>query len=156
MPQPPLGFIREKGALMPVYECFAQAGSITDEMRAEIAGEITRLHAEATGAPRSFVNVLFFDVPHGRMFTAGEPSAHSIIDGTIRAGRTLEVRQQLLADLSEMWTRVTGQPEQELIVGLTDLDASSVMEAGLIFPQPGQEEAWLEQNRDKLAALGAL
>ena len=55
-----------------------------------------------------------------------------------------------------MWRRVTGQPEQELIVGPTELDASSVMEAGLIFPQPGQEEAWLDQNRDKLAALGAL
>ena len=55
-----------------------------------------------------------------------------------------------------MWRRVTGPPEQELIVGLTELDASSVMEAGMILPQPGQEEAWPEQNRDKLAALGAL
>jgi hypothetical protein len=55
-----------------------------------------------------------------------------------------------------MWTRVTGQPEQELIVGLTEVDASSVMEAGLIFPQPGQEAEWLEQNRDKLAALGGV
>jgi hypothetical protein len=43
-----------------------------------------------------------------------------------------------------------------LIVGLTEVDASSVMEAGLIFPQPGQEAEWLEQNRDKLAALHAL
>jgi phenylpyruvate tautomerase PptA (4-oxalocrotonate tautomerase family) len=141
---------------MPVYQCIAQEGSLTDESRAEIAGEITRLHSEATGAPRSFVNVLFVDVPRGRMFTAGEPSATSIIAGTIRAGRTLEVRQQLLADLSEMWIRVTGQPERELIVGLTELDASSAMEAGLIFPQPGQEAEWFEQNRDKLAALGAL
>ena len=141
---------------MPVYQCFAREGSITDEIRAEIASEITRLHVEATGAPRSFVNVLFFDVPRGHMFTAGEPSPTSIIGGTIRAGRTLEVRQQLLADLSEMWTRLTGQPEQELIVALTEVDASSAMEAGLIFPQPGQEAEWLEQNRDKLAALGAL
>ena len=49
-----------------------------------------------------------------------------------------------------------GQADQELVVGLTDLDASSVIEAGLIFPQPGQEAEWLEQNRDKLAALGAV
>jgi hypothetical protein len=66
------------------------------------------------------------------------------------------VRQELLTALSEMWTRVTGQAEQELIVGLTEVDASSAMEAGLIFPQPGHEAEWLEQNRDKLAALGAL
>jgi phenylpyruvate tautomerase PptA (4-oxalocrotonate tautomerase family) len=141
---------------MPVYQCFVQEGSITEAIRAEVASEITRLHVEATGAPRSFVNVLFFDVPRGHMFTAAAPSPTSIIGGTIRAGRTLEVRQQLLRDLSEMWTRVTGQPEQELIVGLTEVDASSVMEAGLIFPQPGQEAEWLEQNRDKLAALGGV
>jgi phenylpyruvate tautomerase PptA (4-oxalocrotonate tautomerase family) len=141
---------------MPLYQCFIQEGSITEASRAEIASEITRLHVEATGAPRAFVNVLFFDVPRGHMFTGAAPSSHSIIDGTIRAGRTLEVRQQLLKDLSQMWTRVTGQPEQELIVGLTEVDASSVMEAGLIFPQPGQEAEWLEQNRDKLAALGGV
>jgi phenylpyruvate tautomerase PptA (4-oxalocrotonate tautomerase family) len=141
---------------MPLYRCFAQEGSMTDDVRAEIADEITRLHVEATGAPRAFVNVQFFDVPRGHMFTAGKPSATSIIDGTIRSGRTLEVRQQLLADLSQMWTRVTGQSEQELIVALTEIDASSAMEAGLIFPPPGQEAEWFAQNRDKLAALGAL
>ena len=95
---------------MPVSQCFVQEGSITEAIRAEIASEITRLHVEATGAQRSFVNVLFFDVPRGQMFTAAAPSPTSIIGGTIRAGRTLEVRQQLLRDLSEMWTRVTGQP----------------------------------------------
>jgi phenylpyruvate tautomerase PptA (4-oxalocrotonate tautomerase family) len=141
---------------MPVYQCFVQEGSITEPIRAEVASEITRLHVEATDAPRQFVNVVFFDIPRGHMFTAAAPSPNSIISGTIRAGRTLEVRQQLLKDLSQMWTRITGQPEKELIVGLTDIDASSVMEAGLIFPQPGQEAEWLEQNRDKLAALGAL
>jgi phenylpyruvate tautomerase PptA (4-oxalocrotonate tautomerase family) len=141
---------------MPVYQCFVQEGSITEPIRAEVASEITRLQVEATDAPRQFVNVVFFDIPRGHMFTAAAPSPNSIISGTIRAGRTLEVRQQLLKDLSQMWTRVTGQPEQELIVGLTDIDASSVMEAGLIFPQPGQEAEWLEQNRDKLATLGAL
>ena len=138
---------------MPVYQCFVQEGSITDATRAEVASEITRIHVEATGAPRAFVNVQFFDIPSGHAFTAGEPSPTSIIKGTIRAGRTLEVRRQLLTDLSAMWTRLTKQPEQELIVGLTEVDASSVMEAGLIFPQPGQEAEWLEQNRDKLAAL---
>ena len=48
---------------MPVYQCFVRERSITDAMRAEIASEITGLHVEATGAPRSFVNVLFSDVP---------------------------------------------------------------------------------------------
>jgi phenylpyruvate tautomerase PptA (4-oxalocrotonate tautomerase family) len=141
---------------MPVYQCFVEEGSLTDAIRAEVAGEITRLHVEATGAPRSFVNVVFFDIPRGHMFTAAALSSTSIIGGSIRAGRTLEVRQQLLRDLSEMWTRVTGQSEQQLIVALTEVDASSVMEAGLIFPQPGQEAEWLEKNRDKLAALGGL
>jgi phenylpyruvate tautomerase PptA (4-oxalocrotonate tautomerase family) len=81
---------------MPVYQCFVQEGSITEPIRAEVASEITRLQVEATDAPRQFVNVVFFDIPRGHMFTAAAPSPNSIISGTIRAGRTLEVRQQLL------------------------------------------------------------
>jgi hypothetical protein len=35
---------------------------------------------------------MFTDVPDGRYFVAGRPSAHSVLNGAIRVGRDLERR----------------------------------------------------------------
>jgi hypothetical protein len=42
-----------------------------------------------------------------------------------------------------MWTRVTGQPEEELLISLWENLAENVIEAGSIFPALGQEGRWL-------------
>lgn len=125
-------------------------------MRAEIAEEITRIHTEATGAPRSFVNVVFQELPAGRIFTAGAPAPTSVIGGTIRAGRDSEVKRGMLTELSAMWERITGRSQRELLVGLTDIEADQAMEAGLLFPQPGEEAQWFEDNRERLEELGVV
>jgi phenylpyruvate tautomerase PptA (4-oxalocrotonate tautomerase family) len=139
---------------MPVYQCITQPELLTADKRAEVAGEITRIHCETTGAPAAFVNVLFLDAPDGRLFTAGRPSSHSVIVGDIRHGRDVATRQELLSALSTMWTGITGQPEGELIVGLREIPSENAMEAGLIFPAPGEEQAWLKANRERLTELG--
>ena len=125
---------------MPIYQCISPSGLLDDATRGKLAEEITRVHCEATGIPPSFVNVLFLDVPAGRSFVAGKPSAHSILNGAIRFGRDLETRQRILADLSRMWTRLTGQPEEELLISLWENPAENVMEGGSIFPALGQEQ----------------
>jgi hypothetical protein len=38
-----------------------------------------------------------------------------------------------------MWTRLTGQPEEELLISLWENLAENVIEAGSIFPALGQE-----------------
>jgi hypothetical protein len=87
-------------------------------------------------------------------YTAGEPDTHTtLINGTIRAGRSLAVRQNLMKAISQSWSSLTGQPEEQLLITITDADASTVMEAGLILPQPGEEAAWFEHNRAQLSAL---
>ena len=139
---------------MPIYQCVTQPELLTADKRAEVAREITRIHCEITGAPAAFVNVLFLDAPDGRLFTAGRPSSHSVIGGDIRHGRDVETRQVLLRALSTMWTAITGQPEAELIVGLREIPSENAMEAGLIFPAPGQEEAWFNANHERLTELG--
>ena len=48
---------------------------------------------------------------------------------------------------------LTGQPEEQLFINITEVDAFTVMEAGLILPQPGEEAAWFERNRAQLSAL---
>jgi phenylpyruvate tautomerase PptA (4-oxalocrotonate tautomerase family) len=141
---------------MPFYQCISPAGLLDEAARRELAEEITRIHCDATGVPPSFVNVMFTDVPAGRYFVAGKPSAHSVLNGAIRAGRDLETRQRILQELSRMWTRQTGQTEGELLISLWESPAENVMEAGLIFPGLGQEEQWFADNRDRLTELGIL
>ena len=129
---------------MPIYQCFSPEGLLGESTRVKLAEEITRIHCDATGIPPSFVNVMFFDLPNGRYFVAGKPSAHSILNGAIRIGRDLATRQRILRDLSQMWTCLTGQPEEELLISLWENLAENVMEAGSIFPALGQEQQWFE------------
>ena len=139
---------------MPVYQVLTSEGTLSDDQRREIAQGITEIHTTHTGAPRQFVNVVFQDAPSGRMFTAGEPSAQSVIGGTIREGRPIEMRQAMLRDYSDLWVRVTGQSEAEVLIGLQEIDARAAMEVGLIMPGPGEEAEWFEQNRGRLQELG--
>ena len=138
---------------MPVYQC-AASGSLTPEMRAAIAKEFTRIHVEFTGAPEPFVNIVFSDLPLGSHYLAGKVRENgAFINAIVRAGRTLETRQALLKSLSAAWSRLTGQPERNLVLRVEEAQASTIMEAGLIMPEPGAEAAWLEANK---AALGEM
>ena len=125
---------------MPIYQCTSREGLLDESGRQKLAGEITRIHCDATGSPRSYVNVMFTDMPAGRCFVAGKPSGHSVISGAIRLGRDVETRQRILRELSQMWTRLTGQPEEELLLSLWENLAENVIEAGSIFPAIGQEQ----------------
>ena len=131
---------------MPIYQCISPAGFLGESIRGELAGEITRIHCAATGIPPSFVNVMFLDLPEGRYFVAGKPAAHSVLHGAIRVGRDLATRQRILRDLSRMWTRLTGQPEEELLISLWENLPENAMEAGSIFPAIGQEQDRLNKT----------
>lgn len=74
----------------------------------------------------------------------------------IRHGRSCETRQSLLRELSNMWTRITGQSEAELLITLTEVDPANAMESGLILPEPGDEPEWFEVNRARLVGLGVV
>jgi phenylpyruvate tautomerase PptA (4-oxalocrotonate tautomerase family) len=139
---------------MPIYKCYSRKGLLTESARQQIAKESTTIHCEATGAPPPFVNVMFLEIPAGGSFAAGQPSTRSLIEGNIRAGRDLETRQGILRTLSEMWTRLTGQSEADLIIGLNEIPSENAMEAGLIFPQPGHEQQWFDENRARLTESG--
>ena len=139
---------------MPLYQVMAREDLLSDDLRRRIAGEITRIHTTNTGAPAVFVNVLFQDPPAGSLFTAGEPSRTTIIVGNIRAGRELAVRQAMLRELAEMWTTQTGQTSGELLMSIQEVDPLASMEAGLIMPAPGEEDAWFAEHADRLRELG--
>jgi phenylpyruvate tautomerase PptA (4-oxalocrotonate tautomerase family) len=138
---------------MPFYQCIVPAGSLNADTRATLAEAITEIHSTVTGAPRGFVNVLFAEYQPGTYFTAGKPNTCSAINGSIRAGRDRETRARLLTELSQAWVSITGQDARSLLIGLNDVDPTSIMEAGLIMPAPGEEAEWLERNQDALGEL---
>ncbi|OBA79918.1 hypothetical protein A9W99_17495 [Mycobacterium sp. 1164966.3] len=138
---------------MPFYQCLVAAGSLSSDKRAAIAEAITDVHCRVTGAPRGFVNVVFTEYDPSAYFTAGKPNRCSAINGTIRAGRDRETRARLLTELSQAWVSITGQDARALLIGLSEIDPTSIMEAGLIMPAPGEEAEWLERNQKVLGEL---
>jgi phenylpyruvate tautomerase PptA (4-oxalocrotonate tautomerase family) len=131
---------------MPIYQCISPEGLLDESTRGNLADEITRIHCDATGVPPSFVNVIFIDVPDGGYFVAGEPSTHSVVNGAIRIGHDIATRQTILRNLSQMWTRLTGQPEEELLISLWENQAENAMEGGSIFPAVGQGQQSLNKT----------
>ena len=57
---------------MPIYQCSAQKGLLTEDLKAKIAAAVTDAHVEATGAPRVFVHVFFNELPPGIFYSAGD------------------------------------------------------------------------------------
>jgi hypothetical protein len=86
-------------------------------------------------------------MPNGRVLTGASRSTHSIVFGDIRAGRDVATRHAMLRDLSQMWTRLTDQPEGEVLIALREVKAENAIEAGVILPEPGEEQQWLEQTK---------
>jgi phenylpyruvate tautomerase PptA (4-oxalocrotonate tautomerase family) len=139
---------------MPIYQCSAQRGLLTEDMKAKIATAITDAHVDVTGAPRVFVHVFFNELPPGISYSAGEPDTKiSGITGSIRAGRTLEQKQKLIKQIVASWTEITGQSAKQLIAGLTEIDSEVQMEYGLILPKPGDEPEWFAKNADALDGI---
>jgi phenylpyruvate tautomerase PptA (4-oxalocrotonate tautomerase family) len=138
---------------MPIYQCVTSK-TLSPETKAAIAKEITRIHVELTAAPEPFINVVFSELPLGSHYLAGAVRENgTLINAIVRAGRTLETRQALLKSLSAAWSRLTGQPERNLILKVEEADPAVIMEAGLIMPRPGEEAAWMEANKTTLGEV---
>ena len=121
---------------MPYYRCIIPKDSLTFEQRQDIALAFTDIHCGNTGAPRGFVSVAFFETPEGEESEFG--SAY-YLDGGNRAGRPEEVKQQLLADLTQAFSDISGVPAAEIPGRIRENPASWTMEGGFVLPEPGQE-----------------
>ena len=55
---------------MPTYACSAAAGRLTPAQKLEIVQSITAIHHEETGAPRYFVQVIFYDIAPDNHYVA--------------------------------------------------------------------------------------
>jgi phenylpyruvate tautomerase PptA (4-oxalocrotonate tautomerase family) len=139
---------------MPAYQCASPVGLLTESTRSQVASAITDAHVSVAGGPREFVHVFFAELPQGTAYSAGRPDANaSMIAGTIRAGRTVEVKQQLIKTIAEAWSQITGQPLAHLVVAIAEIAPEAVMEYGLFLPRPGNEAEWFSANSDVLQGI---
>src|SRR5262245_27017123 len=70
----------------------------------------------------------------------GHPCA--MIRCAILAGRSAEVKKQLLSELWTMLQDATGLEDDKLLVSIQDNPANNAMEAGEILPEPQHEAEW--------------
>ncbi|MEM8651871.1 MAG: tautomerase family protein [Pseudomonadota bacterium] len=124
---------------MPLYMCNAIKGAISEEAKPKIAADITDIHCEVTGAPRTFVHVFFFeDAPQLPI------NGKSVfLFGSIRAGRTAEQKSELVNRMKSSICTHAGLPLDEIFADTIDVPASWVMEGGDVLPEPGEEDEWL-------------
>lgn len=130
---------------MPLYLCNAVSGVIPQQAKARIAEDITAIHCQLTGAPRSFVHVFFFeDAPQ---LPIGGKSV--FLFGSIRAGRTRELKAEMLNQMLRAIHTHAHVALSEIVADTTDVPASWVMEGGDILPEPGAEHDWLKIHNSR-------
>jgi phenylpyruvate tautomerase PptA (4-oxalocrotonate tautomerase family) len=121
---------------MPYYRCIIPKDALSFEQRQDIARAFTDIHCGSTGAPRSFVSVAFFETPEGEQSEFG---SEYYLDGGNRAGRPEELKQQLLADLTQAFGDIAEVPLEQIGGRINENPASWTMEGGFVLPEPGQE-----------------
>lgn len=144
---------------MPTYVCSVPPGLLTSERKREVAGAISRLHHEATGAPSYFVQVVIEESAGTSRYLGGSPAdGHIWIRGDIRAGRPDDVRKALMLSIMREVAAITDVPETAIWVYLCNLAPTDMVEYGHVLPAPGEERAWYEalpaELRAYLAGLG--
>lgn len=144
---------------MPTY-AFSTAKKLTAEQRSKLVESITAIHSEETGAPRYFVQVIFYDLAALSHFVGGEAASadHIWVRAEMRSGRTPEVKARILRRIMRETSQILRISQEIVWVYIQDIPGESVAEYGAILPKPGGEAEWLaalpSALREKLQAIG--
>ncbi len=142
---------------MPLYICAAEKGAIPEEAKRLIAGEVTRVHCDVTGAPPTFVHCFFFERGSAQvallehLFKSSSDRPYALF-GNLRAGRTEETKNRVVEEMCGGVAAILGIDRDEIDMATQDIPARWVMEGGDLLPEPGEEEEWLKAHREKLAS----
>jgi phenylpyruvate tautomerase PptA (4-oxalocrotonate tautomerase family) len=126
---------------MPLYTAIAQDGSVTDETKAKIAEEITRIHTVIMKVPRNFVRVVFLCYPKGCGYTAGKEAPTAALNCVLRTGHSVEEKTELLKQLWTMFHNLTGFATDQIAMSLQEIPSSNAMEMGQIMQAVGSPKS---------------
>jgi phenylpyruvate tautomerase PptA (4-oxalocrotonate tautomerase family) len=124
---------------MPLYTAITEDGFVSDEKRAKIAKEITRIHSAVMKVPSNFVRVVFLSYPRGSGFAAGEAASTAALNCVLRSGHTDAEKTEMLKQLWSMFQDLTGIPTNQLAISLQEIPSSNAMEMGQIMPAVGHQ-----------------
>jgi phenylpyruvate tautomerase PptA (4-oxalocrotonate tautomerase family) len=124
---------------MPLYTAITEDGFVSDEMKAKIAKEITRIHATIMKVPASFVRVVFLSYPKGSGYAAGETARTAALNCVLRSGHANQDKTEMLKQLWSMFQDLTGIPTDQLAISLQEIPSSNAMEMGQIMPSVGHK-----------------
>lgn len=129
---------------MPTYVVTAPAGRLSAAQKERLAGCITDIHYQRTGAPAYLAQVIFSDVTPGNYFLGGKPlkDDNIFVHGQIRAGRGPEIKEPLILDLMRATAEIAQTHESHVQVYIVDVPARQIAEWGQLLPLPGEEAAW--------------
>jgi phenylpyruvate tautomerase PptA (4-oxalocrotonate tautomerase family) len=146
---------------MPTYTVIVPRGQLDASHKARIAKGITRVHAETTGAPSYFAQVIFSEVDEGNYFVGGSPLSHRqiFVHGQIRGGRTAENKSALISSMLDAVAEAASVPRTSVWIYIIDLQARQMVEFGHVLPEPGDEPAWTAalppSDREMMQAIGS-
>ena len=118
---------------MPLYTTITEQDFVSDETKAKIAGEITRIHAAVMKVPKSFVHVIFLSYPKHSGYTAGAAAPTAALNCVLRSGHTVEEKTELLKQLWSLFQELTGIATDQLAISLQEIPSSNAMEMGQIM-----------------------
>jgi len=146
---------------MPTYFCTSANGRLTSEQKKKIASEITRIHAEVTGAPSFFAQVIFNEVKAGDWFMGGVALKHEqiFVYGHIRAGRAAVDKTRMIKLMAEAVAAAAQVESTRAVwVYVNELPPRQMIEFGHVLPEPGDEPAWTaalpEEDRAYMQKIG--
>jgi phenylpyruvate tautomerase PptA (4-oxalocrotonate tautomerase family) len=119
---------------MPLYTVITQEGNVSDETKAKIAEELTRIHTTVMNVPRGFVRAVFLSYVKGFGYTAGEVAPTAALNCVLRSGHSAEEKRELLKQLWSMFQAHTGIATDQLAICLQEIPPSNAMEMGQIMP----------------------
>jgi phenylpyruvate tautomerase PptA (4-oxalocrotonate tautomerase family) len=124
---------------MPLYTAITEDGFVSDETKAKIAREITRIHTAVMKVPSNFVRVVFLSYPKGSGYTAGKAAPTAALNCVLRSGHTDPDKIEMLKQLWSMFQDLTGIPTDQLAISLEEIPSSNAMEMGQIMPGVGHQ-----------------
>ena len=127
---------------MPVYTCTTERATLSADIKAALAGEITRIHSAVNHVPTTYVNVVFHGLAADDVYTDGRQTQPLLINGWVRTGHPDDEASRLVAQIADAATRVTGIPADHVLVVIQNSPAHFAIEGRRVLPEPGEEQVW--------------
>ncbi len=118
---------------MPLYTVSTKK-PLSEQKKLSVVNSITQTHCSVTGAPASYVQVVFAQgIPLPRK------TAFHVL-GSIRSGRSAAIKTEMSDQINAALSSLDSAKRRTEVV-FVDLPASWIMEGGEIMSEPSEDES---------------